>query len=271
LPDGGLSRPAIFAGLTSIGFLNASSEKIAGAIAEEGALQALLNTFEISIIMWGACVAAIVLLLRAPAVRLGRWDIVVATLACLAFIVPVPALSWVALCGMGSWLYLSSPAGSLVRRGGIVIFALTIPGLWARALFAALSEFLLHIDSLLVALFVGTAANGNVVPFRDGTGSLFIEPGCSSFSNMSLAILCSAVFVNYLGAKWSAATAAWIALACAAVIVINVFRIGLIGLYPDQYDLIHGPLGATIAGWITVAAILAICIRGIARHAPAAR
>lgn len=267
LPDGGVSRSAIFAGLTIIGFLNGSSEKIATSIAESGLATALLNTFEISAILWGAGIAALVLLLGAPPVRAGRGDLVVATLAGLAFLVPIPALSWVALCGMALWLRRVSLPRSSLRRAAGIIFALTIPTLWARLLFAALSDFLLHLDSLLVALFVGTPANGNVVPFRDGSGALFIEPGCSSFSNISLAILCSAAFVNVLDTGWSARTFGWIGLAILAVVALNVTRIGLIGVFPDQYDLIHGPFGATLGGWLTVAAILVVCSRGIGRDA----
>jgi hypothetical protein len=266
-----MSRGAIFAGLTFIGFLNGSSEKLGGAIDEQGLLPALLDTFDISLIIWGATAAAVVLLLRAVPAKAGRWDFVVAGLVALAFVIPVPALSWVALAGMALWLYLSSPPRSLLRRAAGIIFALTIPTLWARLLFAALSDILLRLDSQLVSLVVGTRASGNVVPFADSSGSLFIGPSCSSFSNVSLAILCAAAVVNFYGRRWSLAVMLWTGLASAVVIAINVLRIGMIGLYPNGYDLIHGPLGATIAGWFTVLAIIAVCFEGMGRHAPAPR
>lgn len=266
-----MSRGAIFAGLTIVGFLNGSSEKFGGAIDEQGLLPALLNTFDISLIIWGATAAAVVLLLRAVPAKAGRWDLVVTGLASLAFIVPVPALSWVALAGIALWLYLSSPLGGILRRAAGIIFALTIPTLWARLLFAAMSDTLLRFDSALVSLVVGTRASGNVVPFADGSGALFIGPSCSSFSNVSLAVLCAAALVNFYGRKWSLAVILWTGLAASVVIAINVLRIGMIGLYPTGYDLIHGPIGATIAGWLTALAIVAVCFEGMGRDAPKTR
>lgn len=269
LPDGAVSRQALFSGLALILLLNAISEKASGSLAQ-GFLPALFNTFDISLIIWGAAIAAIALLWRDAPARPGRADITVAALVGLAALVPVPTLSALALSGLAVWLYQSSDE-SLTRRAAAILLALTVPLMWARLLFAIASESLLRVDSLLIALMLGTTANGNVVPFADGSGSLFIAPGCSSFTNVSLAVLSSAAIMAYYGRKWTWAALGWSALACLAVIAINVGRIGMIGYFPAEYDLIHGTLGATLAGWLTLIAILVIGFQGVRSDAIAAR
>jgi hypothetical protein len=52
-------------------------------------------------------------------------------------------------------------------------------------------------------------------------------------------------------------------LASLAVVLLNGTRIGLIGLYPEYYDLIHGEIGSTIVGWLTLLVITGICYRGV--------
>ena len=270
LPDGAVTRQALFSGLALILLLNAISEKASTSLAQ-GVLPALFNTFDISLIVWGAAAAAIALLWRDTPVRPTRADLAVAAGIGFAALVPVPTLSALALSGLALWLYQSSPAGGLSRRAASILLALTVPLMWARLLFAVASGSLLRLDSLLISLVLGTTANGNVVPFADGSGSLFIAPGCSSFTNVSLAVLSSAAIMAYYGRKWTWGALGWSALACLAVIAINVARISMIGYFPAEYDLIHGVVGATIASWLTLVAILVVGFQGVRPDAITAR
>lgn len=270
LPDGAVTRQTVFSGLAVILLLNAISEKASHSLAQ-GALPAVFNTFDISLIIWGAAVAAIVLLWRDAPARLTRADLAVGAGIGLAALVPVPTLSALALSGLALWLYQSSPADGLSRRAASILLALTVPLMWARLVFAIASGSLLRLDSLLISLVLGTTPNGNVVPFADGSGSLFIAPGCSSFTNVSLAVLSSAAIMAYYGRKWSWGAVGWSALACLVVIAINVGRISMIGYFPAEYDLIHGEIGATLAGWLTLAAILVVGFQGVRSDAIAAR
>jgi exosortase/archaeosortase family protein len=93
-----------------------------------------------------------------------------------------------------------------------------------------------------------------------------IYPACSSFANVSLAILCWVTFsqvTRYAGSRSQAV--GWCLLACASVLLINVTRISLIGFFPHYYDLLHGPIGTSVAGWLTLAASVAICAIGVKR------
>ena len=260
------SRSLFFAALVGIGFANGISEKVHQSIRERGLLDAAFNTFDISLIIWGSCFAALVTFARAPSDAFRRGDILVGGLAGLSFLAPVPALSWLGLCLIALYVHATASGGDM-RRTAIIVFALTLPLFWARLLFVAFSDTVLGVDAYLVGWLVGTTPQGNVVPLADGAGSMFIAPGCSSVANLSLAVLSATVFLNLRGGRWSPATLAWAASSAIAVVVINVVRIGLIGLYPAQYDLIHGPIGASITNWLVLAVVFWIGYHKIGRDA----
>lgn len=258
------ARGQLFAALILIGFINGISEPVTHLAATDGWLSTVVDTLGISVIVWGALLAAVVLLWRAPPEPVRRTDVAVALLLSAAFIIPVPALSWLALTGFAAYLIVSG------SRTGLIVLALTFPMFWAKAVMAVIGSFILEIDAALVSAMVGTERTGNLVPFADGSGALYIAPGCSSFDNISLAILCSATLAQLLDRRWSLSTVCWALLACAAVVVVNTLRVGLMALYPRAFDLLHGPVGAGTAGWVTTLAILALCHFGVSRSAKAA-
>ncbi|MEQ1955524.1 hypothetical protein [Mesorhizobium sp. CN2-181] len=187
-------------------------------------------------------------------------------LAGLSFLAPVPALSWLGLCLIALYLH-STASEAIMRRVAAIVFAMTLPLFWARLLFVAFSDTVLGIDAKLAGWLIGTTPQGNVVPLANGAGSMFIAPGCSSVANLSLAILSATVFLNLRGGRWSPAALAWTASSAIAVVVINVVRIGLIGIYPAQYELIHGPVGASITNWLVLAVVFGIGYHKIGRDA----
>ncbi len=263
------TRSLLFGGLTIVGFANGISERAAEQIYGSGAATALFNTFGVSVVVWAAAVVALWLLAQAPREAPTRMDLAVAVAASAAFLLPVPSLAWLAIAGIGAWLAWSSPAHGPMRRAAVVLVAMTVPMLWARILFASFSNTILGIDAKLVGWMVGTQSIGNTIPFANGNGVLFLEPACSSLTNVSLALLCGVLFVKVHDRPWSRSIIAATLLACAVTIAINVFRIALIGVYPDHYTLIHGPVGAMAAEWATILAVLVIYTAGIKPDAPA--
>ena len=85
---------------------------------------------------------------------------------------------------------------------------------------------------------------------------------------MALAVLSAAIFVNLRCGRWSPSTLGWTAASVAAVVAINLARLSLIGIYPEQFDLIHGPVGAAVANCITLLAIVAFGYHKIGHDAP---
>lgn len=253
-----LSRPLLFGGLVAIGLANGMSENISAALDEGGIFSAVLNTFDISVFVWLAMSAGLLLVAHSPSTRPDRADWALVAATGVAILVPVPALSWLAVTALALILLARSAPGSTLWRGASILLAVTIPMFWARIVMSLFNDAILTADATLTALAVGSQRVGNMVPFADGSGAMWIAPGCSSFTNLSLAILAFVTLVNVTSGKWSPATLGLGVLTCVLVVIVNVTRISLIGYYPDQFNLIHGPVGASIANWLTTLLIMAV-------------
>lgn len=263
-----LARSELFGGLAIIGFINGISERAADKVTRSGVANAIFNTFDVSVIVWAALLVALWLLLHAQRTSVGPGDIAVGVAASIAFLIPVPSLAWMAVAGMAAWLIWTSAPRSRIRRAAVLLVALTMPMLWARLLFAALSNTLLEIDAKLVSWLVGSKNSGNAIPFSDGSGMLFLEPACSSLTNLSLTLLCGVLFVKAYDRRWTVPIVVTIVLACAATLAINVMRIGVISVFPDTYEIMHGVIGGAITAWTTIITITLIYTKWIAPDAP---
>lgn len=259
----------LFLGVAIVGFANGISEKVATAVERHGLTAAIFDTFAISVVIWAAGVIAMLMLWRAGEREAGRLDFVVAAIACATFLVPAPFMSWLGISLAGAYLWLGPAMPKAMRKAGTVLLALTVPMLWARILFAAAGTRILEMDAKLVSWIVGTQASGNTIPLADGSGVIFLEPACSSLTNVSLAMLCGVLFVSVQGLKWSKRAVMATVFACVVTVFINVFRIALIGVMPQYYSAIHGPTGAAIAGWLTILAVVLIFTKGIRPDAKA--
>jgi hypothetical protein len=261
-------RNHIFCGVVVVGFANGASDRVAKSFADGGVPSALLNMFGIGVVAWAALAVTIWLLLRPQKQTASRMDYAVSGAASLAFLLPVPQLSWLALAGVAFYVGVTSPTGPM-RRAAVVLGALTIPMLWARILFAVFGGTVLAIDAKLVSWIVGTHSEGNAVPFADGSGVVFLLPACSSLTNVSLALLCGVVIVKLYDLPWSVGVVRAVLAACLATVIINVARISSIGILPTHYDLIHGPVGLTLAEWMTNLSVVAIYAGGLRPDVPA--
>jgi exosortase/archaeosortase family protein len=222
-----------------------------------------MNTFGISVIVWAALWIGLSYLLNAKQNPVRSADVFVSLVVLLLSIIPSAVPAWLGLTLLASYLILTSGSDTLQRRGAWILFALTIPMCWSRVMFAALSDSLLELEAMLVGTAMGTTQVGNMVQFADGSGYMEIWPACSSFANVSLAILCWVTFCQVNGHRANRRTLGWCALACTAVVAINVLRISMIGFFPSHYDLLHGPVGYSTAGWLTLIVSVAVCALGV--------
>lgn len=243
---------------------NALLPTIVGGIAESGIVFSVLNTFEISAIVWMALAIGSLYGLRAGG-EIRRFDRVVAAVVLIGCLLPLGPATWVLVTLLAVYaIQTSRPASDWLHRAGWVFVAVTVPMFWSKRLFNFFSELILSIDAMLVSSITHTARISNLVAIPDGSGYLQIAATCSSMANVSLAVLCWIMFTQITGVRWRVSNVLWCALACALVVVINVTRISLIGFYPNHYDLIHGDIGGTIASWATIVVVLAVCYYGVA-------
>jgi exosortase/archaeosortase family protein len=260
-----IDRGRLFAGLTLIGFLNGISHHVIDALHKDVG-DALLNTFDISAVVWLSLAGSIYLFLRSNGQAASRKDLIAAGLVLVTFLVPAPPLSWMGLSGLAVYIIVTSPAGSCYRRSAWVLLALTVPTFWSRLLFLMMSDLILRVDAILVSLILGTSRNGNAVAFADGWGYFWIAPACSSLTNIALAFPCWILVTQLLNRDWSDGLRYFL-LAAGAVTTLNIGRLVAIGISHPNYEVIHSPVGNLVLGWFFFAVTLAICFYGATRGA----
>lgn len=260
-----LNRNQFFVGLWLIGFLNGSLTRFITGLRENSFLDILLNTFEISAIVWVGIAVGCAYLFKQSESIISRRDVGLAIATSLAFLIPVTALSWVALSVLSAYLIVTSPADSYAKRGAWILFTVTVPMFWSRVIFSVFSDYILQFDAILASNLLGTERVGNTVAFTDGSGYLWIAPGCSSLMNVSLAVLCGTVFSQMWPRKKSLQSISLVAFAAVAVVMINAVRLALLGAYPQYFETLHGSIGATVVNFLTLITIVSICSFGV-RH-----
>ena len=112
-----LDRNGLFAGLVVIGFANGNLIRVVNEIRARELADVLINTFQISAIVWVALLVGVSFLLRRPRAPLTHVDKAVAAGAAVAFLAPVAPLSWIALSALAVYILWTSPAGSFSERG----------------------------------------------------------------------------------------------------------------------------------------------------------
>ena len=261
-----LSRAEFFGGLFLIGCANGLAPRVIQSITQKGWAEALLSTFQTSLIVWVACYVGLRLTFRDRSETISRCDLGVGIFVFSVVSLPVGGLNWFGITVLALYIVLFTSPSSMGRRGAIILFATTMSMLWSRLFFAFVANPILRVDAALTAWFRGTDRVGNMVHFADGQGYLVILPGCSSFANISLAFL-SWVLVNQsVGHRWRWQDIGWLVAACASVVAVNVSRLSMMAFDMAAYLSVHNEWGEAIANLITLILIVCISAMGAQRE-----
>lgn len=258
------SRGVVFSALLAVAFANYASVEATQAVLRHGLAIALLGGFGVSAILWiaqGVAVAAV--LGHDAATRLDRADVAVALAAALLIAAPVPQAAMVAQTLLAAWLFLRGDPETV--RAAALAGVATLPALWGPLILAVFADAVLAVDAILVAALTMAETAGNTVVMADGA-ALKIARACSSLSNISLALLCWALFVHIHDRRYGPYRFQWAAVVAAPVVAINVVRMAAIAWRPEHYDLIHGDMGNAVFGAATLAAIVGVCLVGVQRE-----
>ncbi|MFG5117322.1 exosortase/archaeosortase family protein [Methylorubrum sp. POS3] len=260
-----IRRTVILGAAMALCAINGLAGAIILAVERTGFVDALSSLFNISAIVWIAVVCGIALGLS-PAAEdrddpLQSRDIVVLALATILILAPSGTLGWFALTVVAGWTLLTSERR--LARAAAILLAVTMPMCWTRLLFSFAAKQILAADAELTAILLGTTATGNLIQFPGGQGYFQIYPACSSLGNVSLAILGWMIAVNLFGRGSWRHDLFWGLMACCSVIAINILRLTAIGAYPQHFDLIHGTVGNTVTGWLSLIAITMVSWAGL--------
>jgi len=260
-----LARGEFFAGLFALGCANGIVSRVIQSVHRHGWADALLGTFEISTIVWIACIVGVSLVLRDRTIGIRGSELALGAVFVLLATLPIGPVSWLAVAGLSVYVINTTNVSS-TRRGAIILLAVTVPMLWSRLLFHFFAELILRIDASLVAWILRTHRSGDIVDFVDGSGVLVILPGCSSLANVSLAILCWITMSQLVSHKSSAYDLFWPLMASVSVIAVNVTRISFMGLSHRHYVMFHNAWGDAVASTTILGLIIGFCALGVRRE-----
>lgn len=262
-----VSREQLLAALLIVTSANGIVPLAVAAARQAGFWDGLANTFGISAIVWAAWIAGCTIVLQADGTTPPRrTDYIVTALAAPFVFAPVLSLSWPCLTAIAAYVFLTADRDSALRRAAPIFAAIAVPMCWGPLFLRFAAYPVLDIDAILVGTITGAPHSGNVIQYADSRFVLQIFDGCSSFHNISQALVAWVATNRALGQSWHWKDTAGCALAVAAAIAVNLGRLSFMALAPANYELLHGPLGDRIAGTLTLVLIILVCAVGHRRE-----
>jgi exosortase/archaeosortase family protein len=262
------TRDELFAGLCILACANGVWGRVIMAVREGGWQGAVFN-LDISAFVLFACVGAVWLLLRDKNGEIRSGDVAVALALIIFIILPIPALGWMALTGLGLYILLFSNGSPSRKRAAILMLAITVPMLWTPLLIQFFERTVLGLDASLVAWLIGSHRAGNMVAFAHGFGYVQIAPACSSITNLALAFLCWVGVMQLADHRLSAEDIFWALLVCSSAVAVNVMRVALVAHSREYYELFHNQywdVTSAIANIVTMAAAVGFSVLGARRE-----
>ena len=206
---------------------------------------------------------------RAPTARIRDFMVTLAFL--LPLFSPTNSMVWVAATGIAIYLWLFNAGDIKLSAAGIVLVALSVQALWGPMLFGLVALPLLRAEAAVVGTLLEAARPGTMWYDNVIIGpsfSVVIAAPCSSFHNLSLAMLVWLTVSRLRHQDWRARDFAIGAAIGLTMILFNVIRICLMAWNIDLYHYWHDGIGAEI---FVVGASLTVLLMSLYGSRPAGR
>jgi hypothetical protein len=183
--------------------------------------------------------------------RAAKWrDFLIITFLCLLVFLPSSRMIWVATSGIAIYLFLTDTGDPKLRAAGIVLAALSVQELWGRLFFNLVADHLLDAEAAVIGTILevaqpGTVWQDNAIKGPSGHGVIIIS-GCSSFHNLSLALLCWVTISRLQRQTWQVRDFVVGGAIGMTMILLNMARILLMAWSVDLYHYWHNGPGAEI-------------------------
>jgi hypothetical protein len=177
-------------------------------------------------------------------------DFLVTAGLCLIVFLPTTRMIWVAATGIAVYMCLWNGGDPKLRTAGIVLAALSVQELWGHLFFNLVTFPLLRAETSVVGTILeaarpGTVWQDNVITGPNGFGIVIIA-NCSSFHNLSLAMLCWVTVSRLWREDWRLRDFVIGSAIGITMILFNVARLCLMGWNIDLYHYWHDGIGAEI-------------------------
>jgi len=261
-----IGRNEFFAGLFFLGCANGIAARAVATVYGLGWPNALIGTFDVSALVVAAVVSGLWLMMCRRAQSVTCIDLVIGVVALALIALPIGGLSWIAVSGLALYILFSTDGDVPMRRGALILLAVTVPMFWSRLLFQFFANFILEIDASLVGWLLGTERTGNMVRFANDSGYLVIYRPCSSLANISLAFLTWITLREVAGRQRALGDLWWCLLVCGSVLVINVGRMSVMGISVQHYEAIHNQIGDAVTNAMILIVTLGWSLLGVGRE-----
>jgi hypothetical protein len=177
-------------------------------------------------------------------------DAAVIMLVCLLVVLPAGQMVWMSATVTALYLWTLGNSDPKLRAAGAVLAALSVQQLWGHVFYNLVAFRLLRAETAVVggilqASGTGTLWHDNIITEPSGFGiAIFTE--CSSFHNVSVALLCWVTVSRLHGHSWSRRDFTYGGLIAATMVCFNIARLSFMALDPDLYGYWHDGMGATI-------------------------
>jgi exosortase/archaeosortase family protein len=225
-----------------------------------------------NLIYWLACYAVIYRLYASDsASRANRFDCFLVLAICVsiffASFLPYRFGIGVLATITAGYLLITHGGDRNLWAAGAVLLALSIHLVWAPILFQLFTPELLRADAGIVGGIlkylrpdIVWSDNSFHAP---GGHSVSLIGGCSSFNNVSIAVLACATTAMLARTQWVRRDVATVAIACVVMILVNAVRICLLAWSGESHLFWHDGAGVQILGMAQTIVILLIAWWGV--------
>ena len=258
-------RPVLLISLL-IGFSNAVAGPVTTEILMHGPL-ALMDGAGVGLVIWAVAFWCFYTLIRTHDRSVAsRVDILPLIISASLIMIPSAMAAWFASFIISFWGFYQFRENKVLRSVCLIFAALAMRVPVTTLTLGTVSEEFLAVDAFLVQLALmltplETQQIGNIIVGTDGH-KLAVMTGCSSFTNVSMALL--AWFAISHATCHQINRRAAVAGICVAfaIISLNVVRLSLMAVNADLYTYIHDGDGKHIFELSLVLSTLFITIAG---------
>jgi exosortase/archaeosortase family protein len=245
----------IFVSAYALAFVNGFVQQVVSRASDEGISSLILDSAGISAVELFALASLIAIQREAAPRPLRRLDGLFFLIIVILILAPVSRLSALAMSAIGVYVLLDRWAEPNSRAAALIATSLSVTMLWAPLFLYLGSHELLSLDAHLVAVMLGTTADGNLVHTHGGY-DLAVLKGCSSFQGFPLATLLWLSLTRLFNPSMCQYLVIPLVL-LPLVIACNVTRMTMMAWGPDWLELMHGPFGAELTS--TAILLLTAC------------
>jgi exosortase/archaeosortase family protein len=210
------------------------------------------------------------LLHDSDAVSAARWrDLLVTGTLGLLLLLPMRGAMWTAALGIAIFLYIFNNGDLRLRAVATILAGLSAQEYWGHIFFNFVSFPLLCAETAAVGTILGAVRPGtvwqyNIITGPNGFGIVVYDP-CSSFHNVSLAILCWLTVSRWrYQCQWRQ-DLVMIGIVAGTMILLNLCRLCLMAWDQGLYDYWHNGAGAEIFVAVASVTVLSIALYGSQR------